>query len=395
MWSLRTSGTIAGTLSALLLLQAGMPAWAQLPVPSDDSKLNAKDWQVGALVDVAYGLNFNFPENHRFRSKTTTPRTNEFAPNMLLAYIRKEPLRGSRWGTELALQAGYDTNALVPEPEAGRDEPIAGADILRHVSRANLSYLAPLGNGLTLSAGLMEGYINYESFYAKDNFNYTRAYVTENSPNFMLGVGARYPISGNVDVGFHVFNSYKHLSHPNDQPSYGAEVDWRISKRTTLAQNLYFGPDQEATSLRYWRFFSDTQIEWVGEEVTIAAIYDFGTEQAVDLPGSPRTFWTGGAFFTQWNLKGPWSAAIRPEIYWDRNGRMTEFEQVIWAVTTTVEYRKHFGPQLGVVRLEYRYDDSTGKDGGFFRRGEISPGLPELVRSQHVLFFSLLWAFDS
>jgi len=391
------SGSRGLLVVALSAFVAILPTTAlgQPPVPPEDREIKAKDWQLGAMVDLAYGLNFNFPENHRFRSKTTTPRTNELAPNMLLAYLRKEPLHESRWGTELAVQGGYDTEALVPEPQEGRDQPMAGADILRHVSRANLSYLAPIGNGLTLSAGLMQGYINYESFYAKNNFNYTRAYVTENSPNFMMGAGARYPLTGNVDVGFHIFNGYEHLAHSNDLPSYGAEVDWRLTKRTTFAQNLYFGPDQEATSLRFWRFFADSQLEWRGENLTLAAIYDIGTEQAADLPGSPRTFWTGAALFSRWTLQGPWSAAVRPEFYWDRNGRMTDSEQFIWAMTTTIEYRRHFGPQLGVVRLEHRYDDSTGKEGGFFRRGDISPGVPALSRSQHVIFLSLLWAFDS
>src|SRR4030095_457285 len=71
-------------------------------------------WEYGMFLDAAYGLNFNFPENHQWRSKQTTPRTNELAPNMGLVYVRKEPSYQSRWGTELALQAGYDTKDLVP-----------------------------------------------------------------------------------------------------------------------------------------------------------------------------------------------------------------------------------------------------------------------------------------
>jgi hypothetical protein len=48
-----------------------------------------------------------------------------------------------------------------------------------------------------------------------------------------------------------------------------------------------------------------------------------------------------------------------------------------------------------VSRGEYRYDDSTGPDGGFFKDGDLPPGVPRLVPSQHLLLFSLLWAFDS
>jgi hypothetical protein len=108
-------------------------------------------WDYGIFLDAAYGLNFNFPENHQWRSKETTPRTNELAPNMGLVYLRKEPSHQSRWGAELGLQAGYDTNELVPE-----EDPTGGADVLRHLSRANVSYLAPIGTGLELTAGLMK-----------------------------------------------------------------------------------------------------------------------------------------------------------------------------------------------------------------------------------------------
>ncbi|MEX5218770.1 MAG: porin [Nitrospira sp.] len=368
--------------------------WPALAAPDAPSG-SPNPWQYGALVDVSYGLDFNFPENHRWRSKETTPRTNGFAPNMALGYLHKEPHRAGEWGMELGVQAGYDTDALVPNEREGRDRAVQGADVLRHLSRANVSYLAPLGNGLMLTAGLMQGYINYESFYAKNNLNYTRAYITDYSPNFLFGVGSRYAINHNIDVGFHVINGFQHLAHPNNLPSYGAEVDWRVARRVVLAQNVYYGPDQSDTSLRFWRFFSDTQVQWSGDEFTMALAYDIGTERATDVANHERTFWMGAALFTRWDLSGPWSVSVRPETFWDRNGRMTESRQLLWAVTTTFEYQRHFGRQLWLTRLEYRYDNSTGKEGGFFRGGDVSPGVPRLVQSQHLLLFSLVWAFES
>ena len=353
-----------------------------------------KDWQYGGFVDLSYALNFNLPDNHRWRSKETTPRTNELAPNMGLAYLHKDASVHSRWGMELAVQGGYDTNALVPEPREGRDQPIGGADALRHVSRANVQYLAPVGRGLLLTAGLMQGYINYESFYAKRNFNYTRAYVTDYSPNFMMGVGARYSVTPNVDVGVHVINGFEHLSHPNNAPSYGFEMDWRLSKRTTFAQNIYLGPDQDNTAVRYWRFFSDTNLQWKNEFLTLVLIYDIGTEEAAEQAGHPRTFWTGGAVLTRWDVGGPWSIGVRPEFFWDRNARLTDSEQLLLAVTSTLQYTKHAGPHEWIVRLEHRYDQSTGQEGGFFRRTRIETG-PGLAREQHLLLMSLIWAFDS
>ncbi|MDQ6733648.1 MAG: porin [Nitrospirota bacterium] len=268
-------------------------------------------WQYGAYLDVGYGLNFNFPDDHQWRSKQTTPRTNEIAPNMGLAYLRKEPRMDSRWGMELAVQGGYDTKELVP-----REHAMSGADTLRHLARANVSYLAPVGNGLELTAGLMKGFINYESFYAKDNFNYTRTYLTDYNPNFIFAVGGRYPITPNVDLGLHILNGFQYLSHPNNLPSYGAELDWRLTTHTTLYQNLYYGPDQTDTNLKFWRAFTDSTLQWRGESLTLALSYDIGTEKSSADPGNPRQFWMASALYTRWEMGGPWAVALRPEMFW-------------------------------------------------------------------------------
>jgi hypothetical protein len=37
----------------------------------------------------------------------------------------------------------------------------------------------------------------------------------------------------------------------------------------------------------------------------------------------------------------------------------------------------------------------AGSQGGFFKQGEVSPGIPELAAAQHLLMFSVLWTFDS
>ena len=382
-------------MKTLCAVAALVSCLAAVPLFAEDAAKESSDWTYGGFLDLGYALNFNFPDNHLWRSKETTPRTNELAPNMFRLYVEKEPRWESPWGLELASQAGYDTNALVPDERPGRDRPVPGADVLRLISRANVSYLAPIGTGLVLTAGLMNGFINYESFYAKSNFNYTRAYLTDYNPNFVFGVGGRYGFTKNVDLGFHVMNGFNYLSHPNNLPGYGAELDWRINKRTTLYQDVYYGPDQRETALKFWRLFSDSTLEWRGEDVTIAAVYDIGTENAAEQSGYPRTFWMGAALFTQWKIRGPWSVAFRPEMFWDRNARMTDFRQFLWAVTSTVEYRRHIGHFLSVWRLEYRYDRSTGPEGGFFKNGEVQPGVPGLAPDQQLLLFSAIWAFDS
>ena len=125
---------------------------------------------------------------------------------MALAYIRKEANESSRWGMELGLQTGRDVDAQVPNASLRYGDPYAAADTFSHFSRANVSYLAPIGSGLTLTAGLFNSFIGYDSFYAKDNSNYTRSFYADNSPYFMFGMSAQYRINKAIKSAFYVIN---------------------------------------------------------------------------------------------------------------------------------------------------------------------------------------------
>lgn len=362
-----------------------------LPSPAEPAG-SSDAWHYGAYLDLSYIVNFNFPENHRWRNRSTAKRHNELAPNMALAYVRKDVTEVSRWGVELGLQGGYDSRDF--GYMAGERRADAG-DTLRHVHRANVSYLAPVGHGLTVTAGLFNSLIGYESLYAKDNANYTRSWIADYSPYMMFGVTANYPVSDRLTVAGFIINGYAHLAHPNDQPSYGGQWSYKVTPKLTATQTIYWGSDQSNTSLEFWRLYGNHILQWQNEDVTLAASYDVGTEVLADRPGHPRTFVMGGNLVARWRIVGPWSVAVRPELYWDRNGRWTGSEQFVRAVTSTVEYQMPCRRTNTIVRLEHRYDESTGAGGGFFRRGEIGPGVIGLGPAQHLVLLGLLWSFDS
>jgi hypothetical protein len=349
-------------------------------------------WYYGAYLDVGYAANFNFPENDLWRSRATASRHNQVAPNMVLAYMRKDASEASRWGMELGVQGGYDSVGFA---FLQGEKKVDGADVLRHVHRANVSYLAPIGKGLTVTAGLFNSLMGYESLYAKDNANYTRSWIADNTPYMMFGVNAAYPVNDRLTVTAFVINRYSHLAYTVAQPSYGGKWSYALTPRLTAMQTLYWGPDQADASLEFWRLYGNHILEWKGDEVMIAASYDIGTENIANRPGSPRTFVMGGNLVVKWHVAGPWSVALRPEFYWDRNGRWTGSEQFVKAITSTIEYKLPYRWTNAMMRAEHRYDESTGVGGGFFKNGENSLGVPKLAAGQHLLLFSLLLTFDS
>jgi hypothetical protein len=128
-----------------------MNLYVQRVAASDDAPLPetrpAITWQCGAFVDVASLHDFNDPANHLFRSRGTTFHVNDLNLNMTAVYIRKVATEGSRWGVEGTFQTGDDSLVFGFSATAPN---LDGSWGLRHLGPTDISYLAPVGKGLTL-----------------------------------------------------------------------------------------------------------------------------------------------------------------------------------------------------------------------------------------------------
>lgn len=348
-------------------------------------------WQYGGFVDVGYLRDFNEPANHLFRSRGTAFHVNEWDLNMAAAYVKKKAFEQSRWGTEVLVQGGRDSEVFGYSATAPN---LDGADLLRHFGLANVSYLAPAGKGLTVQGGIFASLIGYDSLYAKDNFNYTRPWGADFTPYLMMGVNAGYPITDKATATVFVVNGYWHLADANGVPSSGGQLAYQASPHVAVKETVLWGPHQTNTSLTFWRFLSDSIVEHRGDRMIGAFEYQVSTE-TVDASGTPRAWWMSAQLPVRWTSHGPWSVSVRPEVAWDSAGRWTSYEQSVKAMTATLEYRKPYRWANAIVRLEYRIDDSRGKEGGFFTDGETSAGVAGLTPTQQLIVVGLMFTFDS
>ena len=376
-------------------IAAGQETPPQQPQAQAEAQTQASPaapvWQYGGFADLGYLLDFDYPSNHLFRFRSTTFKVNELDLNMAAVYVKKAASEHSRWGTELTLQAGKDSEDFGFSATAPN---LGGAQWLRHIGLADVSYLAPVGNGLTIQAGIFNSLLGYDGLYAKDNFTYTRPWAGDYSPYLMMGVNVSYPFSKKLAGTFFVINGYSHLAHANNVPSMGGQIAYQATNHVSLKETLFYGPQQSNTSLTYWRFFSDSIVERKTDRFVVAFEYQAGTEDLATA-GNPRIFWTGAQLPLHWILSRHWSVTLRPEVFWDPEGRMTGSDQFIKSNATTLEYRWPFHRFNTVVRLEHRFDNSTGRGGGFFNDGFISPGVVGLTPSQNLLILGVIASFDS
>jgi hypothetical protein len=364
---------------------------AQNPSAPQTTAPAASTWQYGAFVDAAYLFDFNHPANDLFRSRGTAYKVDEPLVNMAAAYVQKNASESSRLGLQFTVQAGQDTRVFGFSATAPN---LPGSSGLRHLGPTTISYLVPLGKGVTIQGGIFSSLIGYDSLYAKDNFNYTRPWGADLTPYLMLGVNAAYPFTSKLIITGFVVNDYFHLADPNSVPSWGAQVAYKATSHTTIKQAALIGPHQSNTAVEFWRYLWDSIVEWKSDRFTTAFEYHVGTE-TVQAVGNPRALWMAAQLPLHGVLNKHWSITERPELYWDRDGRLTGFVQTVKANTITLEYRTSYRRFTPIFRLEHRVDDSRGPQGGFFRGAYIAPGVLGLTPAQNLLIGAVILTLDS
>lgn len=351
----------------------------------------ASEWQVGGFTDVGYLLNLNHPANKAFRSRGTTWRTDAVHLNMSAVCLRKESTADSRWGIELTGQFGKDTELFGFSATA---PAIRGYRVLRQLGPTNVSYLAPVGGGVQIQGGIFGSLVGYDSLYAKDNLTYTRPWGADFTPYLMMGMKASSTLNRRLSTAVFVINGYWHLANANRVPSWGGQLVWAAGPQLSVRQTVLTGPHQPNTALEFWRFLSDTIVERRTERRTVAVEYIYSSER-VDSAGRPRAQMMSSQLVLHGKMGQRWGVTVRPEVFWDSAGRWTLSRQTVKAVTTSLEYRIPYRSVRTVLRLEHRYDDSRGPEGGFFRGAELSGGGVALTPGQHLVILGVIFSMDS
>jgi Putative beta-barrel porin-2, OmpL-like. bbp2 len=357
---------------------------SSVAVRANDENIDSL-WHYGAYLDLNYAPDLSTPRSVPFRDKLTTNRLNQFSPDLGMVYLSKTTSTESPWGFELSGQAGYDTNGQLP-----LSQPLVGANVLRYFSRANVSYQTDIGNGLKFNGGLMNSFIGYESFYAKDNINYTRAWGSDYSPYFLIGVGATYPVNEKIDAGLYIVSDYNYLQEVNTQPKYASQFTYRINEHLKWMENAFVGPEQTNTAFQYWRGFLNSMLEWSQDDWTVAYVLDGGSQRTT-AANHVQDLYVANAVYGRWNFSGPWTLGVRPELYYDPNGLQTGNIQFIKAISTTLEYKFSEAGFTNRVRLEYRYDNSTGTQGGFYGPQGING---PLIEGQSLIYLVVMMNYD-
>lgn len=352
----RDRAIVAATIVTVLILE-GQTAKAQAPPPATQaaSTSAAAAIQLHGLVDVYASWNPNRPFDHaNFEPGTGTSaaKANELGLNLAALDVSLDP---KPVGFHVIAVAGTGTDVV----HAGELHP----DNVRYIYQASVSYNLNVGRGILFEAGIQPSHIGYETFFSKDNPNYTRGWMGEFSPYYSTGLKVATSFDDHWSGQLWLMNGWQVIEDNNSGKAFGTQVAY-AKDAVGFSVNTFFGPELPDDS-SHWRSFVDFVGTWtISEKVNAAASLDLGRQAR---PQADAASWQGASIWLRYLLSNPPSSsssssapssaiALRAEYFHDPDNGITGFAQSLWEGTLTFEYRPH--PQL-ILKVEARYDHST------------------------------------
>jgi Putative beta-barrel porin-2, OmpL-like. bbp2 len=366
----QTSAPIAASLTASAAADdTASPKTEDQAAPAPDF-LHSID--IYGFVDGYYLWNFNkvdpvlrnFDVNH-----------NTFSLNYVELAIAKTATEQSRAGFRVDFGAG-DTADMVNAFEPG------GSDYLKHVQQAYVSFLAPVGKGLTVDFGKFVTPAGAEVIETKDNWNYSRGILFAWAiPYYHMGARVGYAVNDKVSLTGYLMNGWNNVKENNDDKTGAISVTVKPNAKLTWIGNYIVGKEQAEDADGGTRQLFDTVATYAAtDKVSVLGNFDYGRDKS----SGADVDWYGVAVGLKYQANDKWSVSPRYEIFKDDDGFSTGTAQTLQEFTLTGEYKIPAGL---IARVEFRTDFS---DEEFFPKDSGS-----FEKSQPTVLIGLIYAFSN
>lgn len=313
---------------------------------------------ISAFADVFYIYDLNQPQGtERQPFLFNHNRHNEFNLNLGLLTLGVEH---TKYRANLSLQTGTYAN----------DNYAAEPDLLKNIFEANIGISLNEKNNLWLDAGVLPSHIGFESAISVDNMTLTRSLSAENSPYFLAGAKLTYTPNNKWEIAGLMVNGWQRIQRlpGNSVPSFGTQISFRPSQKTTLNWSSFIGTDDpdDARRMRYFNnFFGKFQ---VSNQFAFIAGFDLGLQQRVKA-SSNYDFWFTPTIIGQYTIDNNWKVAIRAEYYQDETGIIIPSGTINGFQTTGLSFNLDYSPTENITcRVEGRWLNSRDD---FFENGGI------------------------
>jgi hypothetical protein len=326
--------------------------------------------EFSGFVDTYYTYNFNKPT-----TGASTPlrnfdsQHNQFSFALAELALIKPATSDDRVGFRLDLNYGPVADTVNAFEPAG--------EVFRNIQQAYVSYMAPVGSGLTVDVGKFVTQHGAEVIEAKDNWNYSRSLLFALAiPYYHVGLRLGYAPNDKVAVGGAVVNGWNNATDNNSGKTYGLMATLKPTGSLSIVQNYMGGPEATDNS-DDWRHLYDTTVTYaVNGQLSVMGNYDYGHDA-----GSNQT-WQGVGLYAKAQPNAYFALIPRIEFLDDKDGFMSGASQKLKEFTLTAEVKHSQGL---IMRIEYRRDWSD--ENFFFKDGPVS--------NQNTFTVGFVYAFSS
>jgi hypothetical protein len=302
-----------------------------------------------------------------------------------------------QWDWGFLVEAGYGVDFSYTHSSGLLDNrPPGNPQNQGDLVQANLSLLAPLGSGLTITAGKFVGFLSYEVINPTGNAFYTHSY------NFFYGVPATNTgVTGSYTFGKAV-NGHdltitagvtrgwnQTMKDNNGAVDFLGQAKSNITDTLAYIFNLEVGPNGTHDNGNWWTTPELILTDQVSDQLSVAGdfLYSDYPNGAPNRGGSAQ--WYGAVLYGGYKLSPMLTFNLRGEWYRDQGGFTTGFNANYYEVTSGVQIHPlpdsdYF--QWLQIRPELRYDwsdkrvyDAVG-DAGAGNHGQFSVGVDVIMQ---------------
>lgn len=318
-----------------------------------------RDVEVSGIVDGYYSYNNNKVDMFT-QGRAFDVRHNAFSLQLAKVTLNKANSKDDPLGFRVDLGLGETVDRVISVSDSSRN------DATKHVLQAYASYVAPIGNGLTLDFGKFYTPVGAEVIETKDNYNYSRGWLFTYGPYYHTGFRAKYAFNDKVALTGFLVNGWDNTFENNVNNNAGKTIGFQLgltpTKKFALTQTYLAGPEAPlanvpaASARDNWRHIADTVATvYVTDKFTLLGNFVYGSDG--DNTGN-RGNWTGGAAYFKYAFNNRFAFSPRFEVFNDKDGLRTGVAQTVKDITLTQEVKL---VNNLLTRFEYRRDFSNQK----------------------------------
>lgn len=337
-------------LSALAVLGLSQ---AQAGPLADATKDNLWGIELGGYLDVASTYNLNDPVTDANTLRVFDQDDGDVIDiHALKLYISRLPEEAGEVGFRVDMIIGEDANII-----GGNDGVLSNDDL--NVYQAYISYIAPIGNGLTIDLGRWATHHGYEVIESPSNDHFSRSMLFGYAIPFThTGIRARYDFNDMIGASVGITQGWDTVEDNNDSLTVHAMLYLTPMEELFIGNSFAYGPEKtepapgaNSDNTFLWDLVASYQLT---DQVKLGANFDYAFQENDALSISDNE-WYGFGGYVRYDFREDMYVAARGEFFDDQDGARTGTATEYWEITLTYGYQ--ITEQL-LGRLEYRHDDA-------------------------------------